>query len=102
MSADGLSRRTLRLRAAFYVLLAAALIAALALLIAIALQNRENGRLLLDCTAPEGECFRKAQARTGEAVGSINDVVILAAACADRAGVDTEAEIRECVMRGLR
>lgn len=95
MSGDGLSRRTLRFRAAFYLMFGAAVAGALALLIAINLR-------LVDCTTPTGTCYRDAQARTGEAVGSINDVVILAAACADRAGVDTEAEIRECVLEGLR
>ena len=105
MSAEGLSRRTLRLRAAFYVTLGAAVVAMLLLLVAIALGNRSNGQVIRDCTTPGGECFERSAKRQAAVIGEppapINDVVILAAACADRVGVDTEAEIRACVLEGL-
>jgi len=50
------------------------------------------------CTTPEGECFKRGQARTGAAVASINDVVILAAACAKQPNNVTAAQIRACVV----
>lgn len=37
---------------------------------------------ILDCTEPEGECFKQGQERTAKAVGDINRVIVLAAACA--------------------
>lgn len=41
------------------------------------------------------------RAESGKAVGSINQVIILAAACARQPSNDTEAEIRACVEEGL-
>lgn len=70
-------------------------------------------KLLVECTtpprlrtppvynAPPEDCYLRTRAETGAAVASINDVVILAAACAERPGVDDEAAIRECVLTGL-
>lgn len=36
---------------------------------------------ILDCTSPEGQCFKDGQKRTANAVGDINRVIVLAAAC---------------------
>lgn len=36
---------------------------------------------ILDCTDPQGECYQNSQERTAKAVGDINKVVVLAAAC---------------------
>ena len=106
MSGDvGLSQRTLRLRTAFHLALTLAVLLMLGMLVAVAIQNRANGDAIRDCTTPGGECFERSAKRQAQVIGQppapINDVVILAAACADRPGVDTEAEIRACVIDGL-
>lgn len=58
------------------------------------------------CTNPEGACAKRGQKQTGQAVGSINKVVILAAACS--VGLDQEMPVAErqnviqmCVIRRL-
>lgn len=58
-------------------------------------------KAILDCTDPTGECFQQGQARTAEAVGNINRVVVLAAACARVPDNDTQEEIEDCVKQGL-
>jgi hypothetical protein len=40
------------------------------------------GHLIADCVQPSGQCFKDAQKRTADVVGSINKVSTLAAACA--------------------
>lgn len=46
-----------------------------------------------DCTQPSGDCFKRGQKRTASAVGDINRVVILAAACS--VGLDTRLSVSE-------
>lgn len=110
---DGMPRRTAMVRALFMVALGGAVVAMLFITTLTATQNREaleqateNGQQIKNCTTPGGDCFLRAarlQARViGDPPAPINDVVILAAACADRPGVDTEDEIRKCVRDGLR
>jgi hypothetical protein len=62
---------------------------------AIAEQNRTNGQRVLDSTSSEGRCFQDAQRRTAEAVGTINEVTVLAVSCAQR--VRGDVAIRRCV-----
>lgn len=40
------------------------------------------GHLIADCVQPSGDCFKDAAKRTGEVVGTVNQVSTLAAACA--------------------
>jgi hypothetical protein len=60
-------------------------------------QIKQLAETIKSCTDPAGQCFKDGQARTGEAVASINEVIIYAAACADRPGVDSPPEIRNCI-----
>jgi hypothetical protein len=46
-----------------------------------------------DCTQPSGECFQRGQKRTAAAVGDINRVVILAAACS--VGLDQQLSVAD-------
>jgi hypothetical protein len=57
---------------------------------------------LEDCTTPSGACYQESNARTGEAIGSINQITIIAAACADQQGVATENDIRKCIEQALK
>lgn len=66
----------------------------------------EASERILDCTDPEGQCYRDSQERTASAVGDINRVIVLAAACA--VGLDPESpvakrqiEIQNCVIQRL-
>jgi hypothetical protein len=61
---------------------------------------------ILDCTDPNGQCFKDSQERTAKAVGDINRVIVLAAACS--AGLDPnltvdqrQTQISECVIDRL-
>jgi hypothetical protein len=61
---------------------------------------------ILDCTEPDGACYKASQARTAKAVGDINRVIVLAAACS--VGLDPtwtveqrQAEIQACVIDRL-
>lgn len=37
---------------------------------------------IIDCTDPEGTCYAEGQKRTSEVVGSLNEVTVVASACA--------------------
>ena len=61
---------------------------------------------ILDCTDPNGQCFKDSQERTAKAVGDINKVIVLAAACS--VGLDPgmtvaqrQDEIQNCVIERL-
>lgn len=56
---------------------------------------------LIDCTTPGGRCFEDSQKRTADAVGNLNEITVFAAACADKAGVNTVAQIQACVLDEL-
>jgi hypothetical protein len=58
-------------------------------------------KVIKDCTQPSGECYQRAQDRTAAAVSSINQVVILAAACAGQRPGQTVVEIQNCVINRL-
>ena len=66
----------------------------------------ESSERVLDCTSPEGQCFKDGQKRTANAVGDINRVIVLAAACS--VGLDAEwsvsrrqTAIQTCVIERL-
>jgi hypothetical protein len=75
------------------------------MLTVIALQNRSNGERLIDCTTPGHPCYDQAQSRQADVIGSpagpINTVIVLAIACADEPGVQSEAQIIGCVQAKL-
>lgn len=48
-------------------------------------------QLIQSCTTPGEKCYEDAQARTAKAVGDINRVVVLAAACS--VGLDPQLEV---------
>lgn len=68
--------------------------------------NRANGQRLIDCTTPKHPCYEQSQRRQAQVIGDppapINTVIVLAAACADKPGAQTQADIRACVLAGLR
>jgi hypothetical protein len=110
---QALSPRTRAVGAAFRLMLGAAVIAMLGLLVVNSVTARDARAkqaaptaLIKSCVDPDGQCFQEAAQRQADLIGDppapINNVVILAAACADRDGVDTESQIRECVLEGLR
>lgn len=63
--------------------------------------NRETNLQIKDCTSPEGECFKRGQRQTADAVSSINRVAIIAAACADKPRRQTVEQIQACVIEQL-
>lgn len=61
---------------------------------------------IIDCTEPTGDCYKDGQRRTAQAVGNINRVIVLAAACS--VGLDPaldvaerQTEIQSCVIERL-
>ena len=59
-------------------------------------------RVIKDCTRPQGQCFERGQRQTGQAVATINEVSIIAAACADDPARQTVEQIRVCVAAELK
>lgn len=47
-----------------------------------AIENGALSRTVRDCVTPGGECFERGQEQTADAVGDINRVAVIAAACA--------------------
>lgn len=45
-------------------------------------RNGETLRVIRDCTQPSGQCYKRGQAQTAQAVADIGRYVVLAAACA--------------------
>lgn len=63
-----------------------------------------TARLVKSCVDPDGQCFKDAQSKTAAAVASINQVVVLAAACAvDQHGTvaHVQTAIQTCVINRL-
>lgn len=54
-----------------------------------------------NCTTPGRPCYERGQRQLARAVGDINRVVVLAAACASGGGSRTEAEIQACIVGRL-
>lgn len=52
------------------------------LLVSLALNNRETLQRVKGCTTPGQACYERGRRQTGAAVTSINEVSVLAAACA--------------------
>lgn len=57
------------------------------------LSSQQTLKAVEDCTQPAGECFKRGQKATASAVGDINRVVILAAACS--VGLDQRLSVAE-------
>jgi hypothetical protein len=58
-------------------------------------------QIIEGCTTPGRACYERGQRQLAKAVGDINRVVVLAAACASGPVARTEAEIRACVLKQL-
>jgi len=70
-------------------------------------QSQSNGRAadrIEDCTSPEGQCYKDAQARTAEAVLGIKrdtlDVVVAALSCQED-GVKEQKALARCTISRL-
>lgn len=55
--------------------------------------------LLKDCLDPAGECGKRSAASQQTALGSIRDDMFTIAACIDKPGRQTQAQIRRCYER---
>jgi predicted PurR-regulated permease PerM len=66
------------------------------------LQNNDILSRIKSCTDPSGACYVQNTQRTGEAVDSINQIVVLANACTDKPGEQTVAEVEKCVRQALK
>lgn len=84
-----LVKRVLIVVTAFLVL------ACLGLLSVVLVQVRYNQRLTQSCVIPGRACYERGQQQTAQAVGDINHVVILAAACAGNLPSGIDADKRE-------
>jgi hypothetical protein len=78
----------------------------LGILIVLASQNQTTLRTVQSCTQPTGHCYRDGQKRTASAVASINNVVILAAACSaglppNLTVLERQSRIQSCVIDRL-
>lgn len=63
------------------------------------LQNTDDTlALMLDCTDPAGECYKRGQASQSSAIEDITLISIYAAACADKPAEQTTQEIEDCIL----
>lgn len=62
---------------------------------------KDLAQRIKSCTTPGEPCSERGQRQTARAVGDINKVVVLAAACADQPNVQTRTEIQACIVRAL-
>jgi hypothetical protein len=58
-------------------------------------------KIIEGCTTPGRACYERGQRQLATAVGDINRVVVLAAACASGSQTRTEAEIQACILKRL-
>ena len=65
----------------------------------LAEQNKGSLQLIEDCTTAGGECYERGRKNTAGVVEILNEFEVYVIACADRAGVQTVEEIRECALR---
>lgn len=96
MSEGQINRRELALRSVV-VIIAAVIITILGLLTYSALTGREILQEIESCTTPDGECSKRGEAATGNAVTSLNNIIVAAATCADEPGVQGRTEIEMCM-----
>lgn len=61
----------------------------------------ETLQLIKACTTPGLRCYERGQRQLADAVGNVNRVVVLAAACASGPVTKSEAEIQACVIERL-
>lgn len=65
-------------------------------------RNRLNTTLLVDCTTPQGKCYRESNSRTANVVTDLNRVTVLAAYCAKRLPAGgTLDQMRDCIKTEL-
>lgn len=65
----------------------------------LAEKNEGSLQLIKDCTTSGGECYERGRKNTADVVEILNEFTVYVIACADRAGVQTVEEIRECALR---
>jgi hypothetical protein len=59
--------------------------------------SKQSVDILVDCTTPQGECYKSGNKSQSSAVRSINEVSILAAYCANKPENKTADTIRACI-----
>jgi len=69
---------------------------------AVAANTNTTSKTLLDCTNPKGKCYKEGNARSAQAIGSINRVSIYAAYCAKIPANVTAKQIETCINAELQ
>lgn len=54
--------------------------------------------LFIDCTTPEGECFKKTQRTTSNVVQDITKYAVYAAVCTDQQGQQSIDQTTDCIL----
>lgn len=57
--------------------------------------------VLLDCTDPDGTCYKRGQASQASAIEDISRISVYAAACADKPREQTAPQIQACILELL-
>lgn len=109
--------RVIRLTWAFWLVVALVIAATLGILVYNAIQATASRSQLLDCTTPEGKCYKESQKQTAKVVQQLitagaddeiatRRVVVLAASCAAQlastGGEVTVEAVEQCVDRELK
>lgn len=64
--------------------------------------EQRNSQLLIDCTTPHHDCYDNANKNTSKAIASINEVTVIAVACAREPLNTTTAQVKACVEQELK
>lgn len=60
---------------------------------------QESSDQIIDCTSPEGTCYKRSQRRQGEIVATLNLGAIYGAYCVEQNREATIPQIKACVQR---
>jgi hypothetical protein len=63
--------------------------------------NSKTLQRIRNCTTPGRPCYERSQQQLAQAVGDVNRVVIVAAACASRTYEQSVDQIQACVLKRL-
>lgn len=90
-----------RIARVYIVILTLALVAGTAVNLWSTHETNKNTNVIIDCTDPDGRCYKEARAAGKENVKLINEISIAAAYCAKQPENKTIDQVKTCVNKSL-
>lgn len=104
MDATDLQQKLLRLahlKAALMGLMLITLGVILSIVFIVMFDVKDTAENIQSCTSPKGACYKDANARTGAAVDTINQISVYAAYCSRVPANDTVELVKSCIQEEL-